>query len=332
MGKLRSGRKYGSRYRPYSKYGRYVKAGLSLASKAYGMYSSYKNNGTSSSGQGVTNQFDRKTVYRKKRMPYRKKRQWKRFVKKVNAALLKEVGTKTIIRNTQVSAAWADDSQQALGVVLFGKDGLTDSSIRAGLDDMRQIFANDPDLSNPTSQAHFFSGVIDFTFTNMSELVGDASNNNTGLEIDLYELVFTKYVDNAGLASMFIQAATNTDAINMLNPAVTINVRGATPFDLPDFLAQGVRILKKTKFFLGKGEVATYQYRDPKNFKMRRDVVDNADENFAIPYKTRGFLFVGKGIPTPDATKVLKSLQIGCTRKYGYKVISKNIDQDNVII
>jgi len=331
MGKLRSGRKYASR-RPYNKYGRYIKAGLSLASKAYGMYSSYKNYSTNSSGQGVTNQFDRKTVYRKKRMPYRKKRQWKRFVKKVNSALLKDVGTKTVIRNTQMVQTWADDSQTSLSCCLYGKDGFNDTSIRCGFDDLKQIYVNDADLSEATSQAHFFSGVMDLTFTNMSTLVGEGSNNNTGMEIDIYELGFSKTVDNGALAGMLTVAANNTNTINPLQPQITIATRGVTPFDLPDFLAQGVRVLKKTKYFLGKGEVATYQYRDPKNFKMRKSVVDNSDENFAIPYKTRGILFIAKGIPTPDATQVLKSLQVGVTRKYGYKVISKNTDQDNIII
>jgi len=329
MGKLRSGRKYGSRYRPFNKYGRFVKAGLNLASKGYGMYSSYKNYNTTSSGQGVTNQFDRKTVYRKKRMPYRKKKQWKAFVKKVNAALLKEVGTKTVIRNTQVSASFSDDSQQNVAVTLFGKDGAADTSVNAGHDDLKQIFANDSELADPTSRAKFFSGVLDMTLTNMSTVI--EGNQNSGMEVDVYELAFTKTADANGIRPMLSQAATNTALINPLLTQITVNTRGATPFDLPDFLAQGVRILKKTKYFLGQGEVATYQLRDPRNFSVRKDVVDNTDENFVMPYKTRGVLIICKGIPTADPTKVLKSLQVGVTRKYGYKVMQKNIDADNII-
>lgn len=281
-------------------------------------------------GQGITSQYDKKTVYRKKTMPRKKKRRWVGFVKKVNAVLLKDVGTKTIIRNTQLTRTWADDQQIVSAAILFGKDGGPDTSTSCGHDDLKQIFANDNELIDATAKAHFISGVMDLTFTNMSEV--EEGNNNSGMEVDIYELIFMKHADAPTLVGGMIgTASTNTGPINPAIGQITINTRGATPFDLPDFLAQGVSVLKKTKFFLGRGQVATYQYRDPKNFQIRRDRVDDADENFILPYKTRGILIVSKGIPTGDATKVLKVLQVGVTRKYGYKVIGTNTDTDNVL-
>lgn len=281
-------------------------------------------------GAGVTSQYDKKTIYRKKTMPRRKRRAWVKYVRKVNAVLMKDYGTKTVLRNSQLTRSWADDTQDFFGGALFGKDGAIDTTGRFGLDDLRQIFNNDPDLAQPTSRASFISGVLDLTFTNMSRVTGDA-NNNPGMEIDIYELKFTKSVDGDTMGVLLSTAASNTDAINGLVGQITMNNRGATPFDLPDFCAQGVKILKKTKFFLSPGQVATYQYRDPKNYVVRKDRVDDGDNNFVLPYKTHGILFVSKGVPTADPTAVLKSLQVGATRKYAYKVLQKNADSDNVI-
>lgn len=282
-------------------------------------------------GAGVTSQYDKKTIYRKKTMPRRKRRAWVKYAKKVNAVIMKDFGTKTVLRNTQVTRTWSDDSQDFFGGALFGKDGAVDSTGRFGLDDLRQIFNNDSELAQPTSSASFISGVLDLTFTNLSRVIGETDDNNAGVEIDVYELKFTKNIDGESMGVILSNAAANTDAINGSLNQINLNTRGATPFDLPDFCAQGVKILKKTKFFLSPGQTATYQYRDPKNYRIRKDRVDDGDNNFVLPYKTHGILFVSKGVPTATPSAVLKSLQVGATRKYAYKVLSKNSDADNVI-
>lgn len=289
----------------------------------------YNKSGTTS-GKGVTSQYDRKQIYRKRRMPRRKRRAWKRFTKKVVAAQLKTIGTRTILKNDTLSRTYTGDTQSVVSFCLFGKDGGGPTTSACGFNDLASIFQNDAAIANRTSKIQLFSGVLDITMTNLSEVL-DNSTQNTSLEVDLYELVATKQIDAAYLSDIYLSADSNTDQINVANPGISINNRGATPFELTDFTGRGIKILKKTKYFLGAGQVATYQYRDAKNFRIRNDNIDDANSDFALPYKTRIFMIIIKGVPTPDANQVNKKLLVGVTRKYGYKIFDKNNDADNIL-
>lgn len=305
------------------------KAGLGMMRK-YKSYKKRRLGNTVTSGVGVTSQYDKKVSYYKKSAPRWKKRAYGRFARKVRSVFLKDVGTKTIIRNAQLTRTWATGDQDYVAVSIYGTDGLATTTQMAGHDDLKQIFDNDT-TTKPTSKFLFGSAVCDITFTNLSTIT-DGTNQNTGMEIDIYEMVYGRQPDCTNPVALFNDAATNTDAINGLNPQINLTVRGATPFDLPDALSRGkVKILKKTKYFLAAGQCATYQFRDPKNRSFKKDVVDTSDNNYVLPWVTRTLFFVAKGIPTGDATKVLKALQVGCTRKYMYKVIEDNDDADNVL-
>lgn len=296
--------------------------------KGYGSptQTTYKRRKTS--GGGVTSQYDRKTVYRKKSMPRRKRIQWKRFVKKTVAATMKQVGTRTIIRNNQTYQSWVTSAQQTLGFVLYGKSGTNNNAVLTGNADLTNIFANDPLLAKNTSKAYFGSAVMDITITNLSSLVA-AGNDTTAVELDIYEIVFWKDPNLPTLESVYARADTNTDVINT-GTSISLSIRGATPFDLPDGGAQGAKILKKTKYLLQGGEICTYQYRDAGNYSLNKDqVTDNS--SFCLPKMTKGVLVIMKGCPTSLDTNVTKRIQIGCTTKYMYKVFVDNNDADNVI-
>ena len=56
------------------------------------------------SGLGVTFEHDRQPIYLRKPMPFKKKRNWIQFNKKVNAVAEKELGTRTVVFNTQFNA------------------------------------------------------------------------------------------------------------------------------------------------------------------------------------------------------------------------------------
>lgn len=285
------------------------------------------------SGSGVTSQYDKKTIYYKKRMPRYKRRRWVSFVKKVRSAVMKDLGTRTIIRNNQLTGSIADDTQNILACSVYGADGLTATTNQCGHGDLREIFTNEATLV-ATSKALFGSAVLDITMTNQSTLVNAATypSENTSLEIDVYELMYRKKADATWIGQLLLFGANNTDKINSANPEITIGTRGATPFDLPDALALGgVNILKKTKYFLSAGQCATYQFRDPRNRTIQKDVIDDADSNYILPYVTKTFLIVYRGVPTGNPTQVLKTLQVGVTRKYMYKVQSREGDWDNVL-
>lgn len=285
---------------------------------------------SSPSGQGVTSQYDKKTIYYRKSMPRYKRRRWVKFIKKVGAVEMKGLGTKTVLKNTQITLGIANDGQMVLSSSIYGKNGNADTSAYAGNRDLKVIFDNDPDLNTPTSKALFGSAVMDLTFTNMTTKLDD-SFQNTNIEVDVYEWTTTKkgvYPSLVGVGSLVSAAESATGNISGGGPSIGILDRGCTPFDLPDLAARGLKIWKKTKFLLSVGESATYQMRDARNRVFRNDNIDDGANSFIYPNITRGVLFIVKGVPTIDATKVFKNIQIGATRKYMYKVIKNNISQD----
>lgn len=282
----------------------------------------------SRSGGGVTSQFDKMTVYRKKKMPWKKRKRWVGFVKKVRAAIMKDIGTKTVLRNGQMTSSFATDGQGVLAATLYGFDGAASTSVQQGQDDVKKIFQNDPDLTDPTAVALFASGVLDLTMTNTSSTV---SNQNLGLEVDVYDIVFRRDLDGIDPINWLNSCLTATGPINSLTPQISLVDRGATLFEIPDAAAKGMKILSKKKYFLGSGEVATYQLRDSRNRSFRSDLVDTSDNNFVWKGATRTLIIITKGVPTASPLEVTKVLQVGVTRKYAYKIISKNTDQDNII-
>lgn len=323
-----------SRYNPYS-VGNFVRT-LAPAAIAYGTnyFTNTRSRNNVKSGQGVTNQYDRKVVYRKKYMPRRKKRAWKKFTRKVIAVNTKLLGSRTVLYNNTLATFNATNAQSFLACTLYGMDGGIGSPIAQGQDDIKRIFANDVNSGSQTDSFIFSSAIMDLTIVNDS-VINEVSSaqQNTGVEVDVYEFKYSKVGDANWPGQYFAQAVLNTDLINTGQPAINLTNRGATPWDLPDALTiGGIKILKKTKYFLAQGQTATYQMRDPGNHIVSRSEVDNADNNFVNPKMTRTIFIVFKGVPTQDPTKVTSTLRIGCTRKYLYKIMAKEGKADNAIL
>lgn len=345
MGKRRtisfsSGPLYGSTRRRLSYGGRsnFTSAASFYPRMSYGsaLASSYSPTMTTSStnygsGGGVTSQFDRKTVYRHRRMPRYKRRRWLKFVKKVRATNLKLLGTRTIIRNDTLTLTNNSEFQEVGFASIYGKDGPLADGSQCGSNDLSAIMNNDLTVQ-ATSRLQFGSAILDLTMSNLSTVVTDGGVQNTGLEVDIYDLVYRKNADAATPVALFLAADSATPQINPAKFGLNLAFRGATPFDLPEALSRaGIKILKKTKVFLGEGECATYQIRDPRNRSFMSSSIDDGDNNYIYPKSTRTIMFIMKGVPTNDATKVTKKLVIGATRKYMYKIQQNNSNADNYL-
>lgn len=280
-------------------------------------------------GQGVTSQYDRKVVYRKKSMPRRKRRQWKKFVQKVTAVQMKNIGTKTVLFNRLGGQTWSGSGQWFMTYTLYGKDGQSDSNIRThGNRDIADIFLNDPDTQDATAKLLFGSGVLDLTIVNNST-IASGTGQNASLEVDVYEIMYSKTFDAPSALAYWEDAATNTGLINPGGIAgLQPTTRGCTPFDFSEALSNGPKILKKTKFFLGQSETATYQLRDAKTHVFNKRFIDDGDSNCVIRKITKTLLVVAKGVPTVNSATVNYNIQIGNTRKYSYKLMKENLDKD----
>lgn len=287
----------------------------------------------STTGTGVTSQYDAKFTYRKKYMPRRKKRVWRKFSKKVNAVLAKSLGSKTVVINSQLTGSSLTGNQILLGCHVYGKDGLADLSVLCGAQDLQKIVNNDATL-NASSKIHFHSAVMDITITNTSRYVAaeDEALNAASLEIDIYEIAIVRNGDAQDILGCFSLGAADTGNINAAQPGLALSQRGVTPFDFPEALSRfGLKILSKKKYLLGQKQNCTFQYRDPRHYVLGKAYIDDPDNNFMVPNQTKAFLIIAKGVPTADPTKVNSVLQVGVTRKYLYKINEDNDDWDNYL-
>lgn len=121
-----------------------------------------------SSGNGVTSQYDKTLVYRKKRMPRRKRKSWKKFVKKVRRAMEKDYGKTSVVFNHLqdrvtggIIVPGADQGRSECH--LYGFSGTIDTSgVSDGISgarDINVICANDTRIG-PSTKVKFCSAVL----------------------------------------------------------------------------------------------------------------------------------------------------------------------------
>lgn len=285
--------------------GNYVKRRLN----SYSSKKSFVKRGTS--GTGITRQHDVKYQYTKKRMPYKKRRKWVSHVKKVQAVMNKDQGTKTVVFNTTLgSGIIGPGLQQYQFHSLYGCSGTTSSEI--GSADLSKIFTNATLTGNTSQKLTFKSGVMDMTITN---------NGTAKLEVDVYHLSYWGESDEPSMNAAVVSAATNTALPNVNGGAyfteINLGKRGVTLFDLPNFMRIAkCSVQKKVKYFIEGGDGVTYQIRDPRNRIISEKSVLTSDPQFAIPRITQGICIVFK--PTDYNLWESADLQTAVTRKYSF--------------
>lgn len=305
-------------------------------------------------GRGVTNQHDRQIIYKKSRMPRRYKKSWRIFKRKVNAIAEKNLGTNTVVFNGKYTFSNSDSTLHGLAeVALYGLN----SSTHAVYNDLNNISA----LGNPndftaaggypvdlTTKYYFQSAVLDITMRNVSEFTSTFDLNTAcTLEVDLYEISVkqgSSYKTSGSITgndfNSFSQYLKRGDGdTKVIGNAVGVGLssiepdkRGTTPWDHPDAISKfGIKIWKKTKFFIANGQTATYQYRDPRrHVSSHMNLVEQISCN--KPRWTRHIFIVFKAVPgivvggAPGMTT--EKLVIGATRKYMYKQEGVNQTRD----
>ncbi|AXH77829.1 MAG: capsid protein [Cressdnaviricota sp.] len=302
-------------------------------------------------------------IYRRKRMPKKKRRRWRRFVQKVNAVDERDLGSRTVLFNTQISAynssaAAGNREQGALTLGLYTIGG--QSSTRADLQDLRRIMTLE-NTANPTAALGstvydttkylFQSGVVDITIRNGSvRAVGAGSYTQLDgdIECDMYEISLSRsdiyrFDQTAGTVNQWndlseLLNANDTPEIGGAGVGMSISDRGASPWEFPQQIGQTrLKIWKKTKFFIPNGRTITYQLRDPKRHVV---VAQDTSQLFSInrPGLTRFVYLVWKlvpgliqGGPAPAAGEYDARIEVGCTRKYMYKIEGVNEDRERYL-
>lgn len=300
------------------------------------------------SGVGVTDHFDRKTVYRKHRMPRWRRRRWRSFTRKVKTISEKEYGTRTVVYNVSATFSNTTSGNQTNGsVYLYGQNSTTsyaaDLAQIGALETQQAINAPTVDYNvDKTTKILFQSAVLDITvrntsfFTTLGTLTG--TDARLRMEVDAYECTVKRSAMDditpiLTFGSLLNFGTSDTFDIPGAPASLTITLRGTTPFDVPDALSRfGIKIWKKTKYILNNGEAFTYQIRDPKRRVCTHESLLKT-AGFNRPGWTRVVFFLGKLLPgiVPVGTldgQATEQLTLGITRKYMYKVEGINANGD----
>lgn len=322
-----------------------IASGLgNLAGRAYkkyrsGSYTTTLRGKRPTSGVGVTTQHDQRRVYRKRRMPTYRRRRWKKFVRQVNYVNEKDMGTRTVVFNSEVAMSNTTSGQHGvLSFSLYGQKANTivyngDLYQVAGLENTSDPTAAAGATVSRMSHIYFQSGVLDLTIRNNTSYTADGTNyvydSRGALEVDVYEVYCRQDFTTSGTNYESLGEALRNEGNQELTIGgagnnVLIQKRGVTPFEVPTGLSRlGVKILKKTKYFIPNSNTITYQLRDPK----RRSCLirELRDEEGANKVKwTKWVLIVFKLVPGLTVGNTAGTFQeylaVGCTRKYTYKV------------
>lgn len=293
---------------------------------------------------------DTRMIYRKKRMPRKKRRRWASFVKKVGAVEERGLGTRTVLFNDQISQINNGASTQQSTLTL-GLYGFVNSSY-GWLNDMNQIGQLENE-ANPTAAAGatidknskviFTSSIMDVTLRNVStfrEGAVDKLASDAALELDIYEVYLRKEagdIDGPGAFGNLTDMLSRYDEPQIGGTGVELAIgdRGVSPFELGSALGRcGIKIMKKTKFFIPNGQTITWQCRDPKRHVCRYGELEKQD-GWVRPGWTRTYFLIYKLVPgllmgAADGT-YKAAISVGITRKYAYKVEGFNEPREKLL-
>lgn len=299
------------------------------------------------SGLGVTTQHDARLIYRKRRMPRRMRKRWKRFRNKVLAVSEKDLGTQqVVISGATGSSNTTDGRQVTFECSLYGLKSSSEVH-----NDLTRLTSYLPGSSgdtpaaglalDPSSKIMFQSAVLDITIRNASTYYNGSTYSGDSaarMEVDVYEITMNHTAEETGtayatLSSLFAQNNTQCRPLGGSGVELDIYLRGVTPFELSYVLSRfNLKIWKKTKYQLSNGDQVTYQMRDPRRHSYNLRELSNQD-GFNLPKLSKFVFIIGKlapGLTVGSAANTYQEvLNVGCTRKYNFKI--ENYSEDRTI-
>lgn len=301
----------------------YARSGLfrNAAGAVGAAYSAYRKSSKRSSAMRkgtntgfLTNQFDVKRQYTRRRMPRFKRRRWGRFVRKVRACTDKDYASQYQILRSRGTSSAAADAQTAFSCGIYGQNGTPSTANDFGVNDLSQLAT----LSGDTGLNNMFimkSAVLDVEITN----TGEAS-----VTVDCYEIVCRKDINSqgttiAGPNDLFIDGFSNQDTLGG-NSSVSAAVPGATPFQNSLYTSH-FTILKKTRVLLSPGQATHFNYRDAKDRVYKSEQISRAVLQRGWYH---GFQFVVQGV-TDDSTYA-QACEVSYTALRYYTYLQKEVN------
>lgn len=214
----------------------------------------------------VTAQHEYTTVYRKKRMPGRKRKAWKRFVRKTQAVALKEAPLRSFA-HAYANNIYAGPNQCGYSSVsMYGDNGPAavqgnaTTSGKGAMNSMWTLLNNVYGVNGPARKIRMESACNEITLKNIS--------STNAVIVEMYYFRARKLLEADSVSNMAVEDY-YAEGFGSMEQGYNIGsisavTHGTTPFQSTLF-TRNFKIWKKVRVQLGGGEVASFQMRDPRN-------------------------------------------------------------------
>lgn len=277
----------------------------------------------------VTNQYDVKTLYRKKRMPRFRKRRWLKFKRRVLSATNAQGAKQCLVFRRVLAPTVSVNAQSVISAMLYGysRSTVATSGTDVGCKDLQDIWdawentaaAGD---SGVPGKINFTSAVLDIELGNVG---GDGYANS--LTVDVYHVRCKKRpIEDSvdfmrGFAELF-DAGLNAGNMPNMSSNNTIQLddaqSGITPFCNPKF-CRYVDILSVKKVLLSVGQNTHFQLRLSKD-KVYSHTYTEASDTALYPGWTEGYLFIVQGVTALGQFSAPVQYVMNATRTYHFRV------------
>lgn len=327
--------------------GNTVGAAARLGLKAYRSYNrtqTRRRPAGQRSGQGVTSQHDSKLIYRKKRMPAKRRKRWTNFIKKVEAVEDTHKAQRSVVFNDQVTldnGNGINQPQQYQFCPLYSAKSTTayGGQYANGLfSDLNRIVSTEFATQRNVRHIRFTAAILDITIAGQT----DPDVIYPPTEVDLYYCQFRKDVYHADFVNLVNESQGLLPTLPVSIPGappvpqqqVDLIQAGVTPFEIPT-LCSTMKIMKKEKIITNTGGITTRQWRIPANKNLySRDFrhlnqsspIAFDQDMFAMKGWTCGILIIAKGTPSSGTAARPLKLEVAITRSYHYKIYEYSAD------
>lgn len=289
----------------------------------------------------ITGESDYRGVYKKRRMPARKRKNWVKFTKKVSAVLSAKLNTQCYVVVLGGESTAAANKQNVIWNSLYGCNGdqYTDDVRRlcervngSGVqtaDLNRRIvctgalfelsLVNVTPSGTATAQAppvatEVVAGTayIDCYYWRCSRDCPNAGSANPGG----YGVGNVTDLFTAGLAQLTSTAPVGGSPLDILD-------YGVTPFQSPVF-SRFCQVWKKTRIKLAPGGTAQLELRDAKNHWMNWQYHSNKTLDKTM---TQGIFIIVYGVPSAGTNTIATPVRVrwSLNKNYSYKVLERSL-------
>lgn len=282
--------------------------------------------GKRSSNSITTHDHDISTTYRYRRMPKFKRRRWRGFVQKVQAARATTAGLRSCGRTAIFALRGLANTQDYSFIGLYsynggiGAAGATGGGFDAN-DDMVRVLTNE----DPTIISHkymFQSGTMRMSLTSVDDTIGPfpaapviVHIYSLGLRDDYY----TGTITGINPVVQYIAGYTDAGQIGLASK-ISAGQLISTPFNNPNFLRL-YKVYKVQKVQLEPNEVFTWEFRDPKNHIINGTDVRDYGAKRGI---TKYWFFTVSGAPASTGQTYPFRVQAVVTKNYNYYELENN--------